>query len=37
MTIRLDSETKNRFDELCATFGMSANTAIKEGHRDRSR
>ena len=28
MTIRLDSEMKSRFDELCATFGMSANTAI---------
>ena len=28
MTVRLDSEMKSRFDELCATFGMSANTAI---------
>lgn len=28
MTVRLDSQMKNRFDELCATFGMSANTAI---------
>ncbi len=28
MTVRLDSQMKSRFDELCATFGMSANTAI---------
>lgn len=28
MTVRLDSQMKRRFDELCAQFGMSANTAI---------
>lgn len=28
MTVRLDSQMKSRFDELCAQFGMSANTAI---------
>ena len=28
MTIRLDSELKAKFDELCAQFGMSANTAM---------
>lgn len=28
MTIRLDSEIKNKFDTLCEQFGMSANTAI---------
>lgn len=28
MTVRIDSEMKSRFDELCAKFGMSSNTAI---------
>ena len=28
MTVRIDSEMKSRFDELCNKFGMSANTAI---------
>lgn len=28
MTVRLDSQQKAKFDELCAQFGMSANTAI---------
>ena len=28
MTVRLDSQMKSRFDELCSKFGMSANTAI---------
>ena len=28
MTVRLDSQIKSRFDELCVKFGMSANTAI---------
>lgn len=28
MTVRLDSQMKSRFDELCTKFGMSANTAI---------
>lgn len=28
MTVRIDSQMKSRFDELCAKFGMSANTAI---------
>ena len=28
MTVRLDSQMKRRFDELCVKFGMSANTAI---------
>ena len=28
MTVRLDSQMKSRFDELCAQFGMSADTAI---------
>lgn len=28
MTIRLDSELKAKFDELCAQFGMNANTAM---------
>ena len=28
MTVRLDSQMKSRFDELCNKFGMSANTAI---------
>ena len=27
-TVRMDSEVKNRFDELCKDFGMSANTAF---------
>lgn len=27
-TIRLDSELKERFDELCEGFGMSASTAF---------
>ena len=28
MTVRIDSQMKSRFDELCVKFGMSANTAI---------
>lgn len=28
MTVRLDNQQKAVFDELCAQFGMSANTAI---------
>ena len=28
MTVRIDSQKKARFDELCAEFGMSANTAL---------
>ena len=28
MTVRLDNKQKAIFDELCAQFGMSANTAI---------
>lgn len=28
MTVRIDSQMKSRFDELCSKFGMSANTAI---------
>lgn len=28
MTVRIDSQIKGRFDELCVKFGMSANTAI---------
>ena len=28
MTVRLDKQQKAVFDELCAQFGMSANTAI---------
>lgn len=28
MTVRLDKKQKAIFDELCAQFGMSANTAI---------
>lgn len=28
MTVRIDSQIKSRFDELCVKFGMSANTAI---------
>ena len=27
-TVRMDSETNKRFDELCKDFGMSANTAF---------
>lgn len=27
-TVRMDSETKKKFDELCKDFGMSANTAF---------
>ncbi len=27
-TVRMDAEIKKRFDELCADFGMSANTAL---------
>ena len=27
-TVRMDSDTKQRFDELCKDFGMSANTAF---------
>lgn len=27
-TVRMESDTKKRFDELCRDFGMSANTAI---------
>ena len=27
-TVRMDSEVKDRFDELCKDFGMSANTAF---------
>ena len=27
-TVRMDSETKKRFDELCKDFGMSINTAL---------
>ena len=28
MTVRMDSQLKQRFDALCAEFGMSANTAM---------
>ena len=28
VTVRLDSEIKSQFDELCEQFGMSANTAF---------
>lgn len=28
MTVRLDSKLKAAFDDLCAQFGMSANTAM---------
>lgn len=28
MTVRMDSKLKVLFDELCAQFGMSANTAM---------
>ena len=27
-TVRMESDTKKRFDELCKDFGMSANTAF---------
>lgn len=27
-TVRMDADTKKRFDELCKDFGMSANTAF---------
>ena len=27
-TVRMDSDTKKKFDELCKDFGMSANTAF---------
>jgi addiction module RelB/DinJ family antitoxin len=27
-TVRMDSEVKKRFDELCKDFGMSSNTAF---------
>lgn len=28
MTVRLDADTKKRFDTLCQEFGMSSNTAV---------
>ena len=28
VTVRIDSEVKSQFDELCEQFGMSANTAF---------
>ena len=28
MTVRMDSQQKMQFDQLCEQFGMSANTAI---------
>ena len=28
MTVRMDSQLKQRFDSLCSEFGMSANTAM---------
>ena len=28
VTVRIDSDMKSRFDELCEQFGMSANTAF---------
>lgn len=28
MTVRMDSQLKSMFDELCEEFGMSANTAM---------
>ena len=28
VTVRIDSEMKSKFDELCSQFGMSANTAF---------
>ena len=27
-TVRMDSDTKKRFDEICRDFGMSSNTAL---------
>lgn len=27
-TVRMDSDTKKRFDEICKDFGMSSNTAL---------
>ena len=27
-TVRMDSDTKRRFDEICKDFGMSSNTAL---------
>ena len=27
-TVRMDSDVKNQFDELCKDFGMSSNTAF---------
>lgn len=40
VTINLDSQIKQRFDELCEQFGMSANTAftvfVKSALRTRS-
>jgi addiction module RelB/DinJ family antitoxin len=27
-TVRMDADTKKKFDELCKDFGMSANTAF---------
>jgi DNA-damage-inducible protein J len=40
VTVRLDSEMKSQFDELCEQFGMSVNTAfnifVKAVIRDRS-
>lgn len=28
LTVRLDSDLKNKFDKLCEEFGMSTNTAF---------
>ena len=28
VTVKIDSEMKSQFDELCEQFGMSANTTI---------
>ena len=28
MTVRMDSQLKQSFDQLCSEFGMSANTAM---------
>ncbi len=28
MTVRMDSQLKSSFDEMCSQFGMSANTAM---------
>lgn len=27
-TVRMDSDTKKKFDEICKDFGMSSNTAL---------